>query len=522
MRHEDHAGRHRSRLSPPQSDPQGDGRRSRRWLIAAAVGLAILAAVTVPTVFAATEQPLFCTTCHEMTPYYTAFNAGAHKNVQCVDCHVDAGLTARLTHKFSALKEVADHFTTKPTFPQPNVDVPDARCRACHKDLPVTNGFDHAQHTKALACSKCHADVGHQVTQAALAAAGILNTKPNAFPDLSMRVASTATSATLAAASQNPKRLAGHKPIGCTKCHETTACQQCHFGPHNQRGPCVICHRANPNPRPWTFFHPDSTACQTCHTSRHVDRGACTLCHKPGTTWAFTHPTPAQRPDCVACHAKPAAASHARRTKCAGCHAPAIPFAKTAFSHNGRSCLDCHDAPAAGHHTGFACQTCHQPATSWALVHPASSGCASCHTPPANHYGTSCASCHQPGVPFKSAKVDHSIVGTSCENCHNPPASHGASRQSGCSGCHQNAGSSWAFSHPSSSACASCHTPPANHLGSNCASCHSPSVPFASTRFNHPSVGMNISNMSCTECHPNGYATHTCAKCHGSASGPGN
>jgi hypothetical protein len=33
--------------------------------------------------------------------------------------------------------------------------------------------------------------------------------------------------------------------------------------------------------------------------------------------------------------------------------------------------------------------------------------------------------------------------------------------------------------------------------------------------------GMNPNGMSCSECHPNGYAGYTCTACHDSNTGPG-
>ncbi len=87
--------------------------RIRSWIVenptAAAlwaVGAVALILVAFVGVAQATEAPAFCNTCHEMEPYYTAWDEGPHSGVDCVDCHVDAGISARLSHKIVALGEV--------------------------------------------------------------------------------------------------------------------------------------------------------------------------------------------------------------------------------------------------------------------------------------------------------------------------------------------------------------------------------------------------------------------------------
>jgi hypothetical protein len=507
----------------------GEGFHIRYKLVVVGLFLAGLAVALAIPVFAATEQPAFCTTCHEMTPYYSAFNAGPHKGVGCTDCHVDRGVAARVGHKFVALKEVVAHFTTSPRFPGPKVDVPDSRCVACHPSLPArtAGGFDHSPHTKALRCEKCHPDVGHKVTSAALAAAGLLRpgtpisatgTAP-ASGAVQLAALPTTTSISAAAATSDPARTANHKQVECMRCHGTAlaACGDCHTAPHAARGQCSVCHRADPAPRPFAFVHPDSTACETCHKTRHPDRGACTQCHKPGTTWTFTHPAKAARPDCGSCHTAPAAGHRYRKT-CAGCHDPGTPFAKARFAHTPASgCSGCHARPAA--HSARACSTCHRAGTTWRFAHPDLGGCGSCHTPPARHYGSACSGCHRAGVPFKSAKVNHSVITGGCRSCHAPPAGH-AGRGPACQTCHRLKGTSWRYTHPASSGCASCHRPPSNHFGSACASCHKPGVAFASATFSHPATGEHSwRSWACSKCHPNGYSSHSCTGCHAAGGG---
>jgi nitrate/TMAO reductase-like tetraheme cytochrome c subunit len=500
-----------------------DGRGRHRWvLIGLAAALGLMALMAIPAV-ALTERPQFCTSCHEMQPYYDAFELGPHRNVSCVDCHVDGGIPARVSHKMVALKEVLTHFTTSPKFPLASVAVPDYRCKACHANLRVTaSGFDHKVHVGQLGCKQCHKSAGHDVTLQALAQAGIISTAAQLQMASSPTVlASNAT--TSAVYAPDSDRVSGHKTTACTSCHDlsTFKCSNCHTAPHVPRGECATCHRADPRAKAWAFAHPTSTACEACHTTtKHPARGPCATCHQPGTKWTFVHPD--GNADCSACHPKPAAATHAVRTKCAACHDPGVAFAKTSHTHKrGDVCLTCHDAPAAKHTTAVTtCGQCHKTGVSWAFSHPQRADCSACHRPPNHHYATTCARCHKPSTPWKQAKVDHSVVGTNCATCHTAPSGH-SGRGSACATCHRQAGASWAFSHSTSLACASCHQPPANHFGTACASCHKHTTPFAKATFTHPSVGMNPNSMACTSCHPNGYTTHTCAPCHKGTPGGG-
>jgi nitrate/TMAO reductase-like tetraheme cytochrome c subunit len=467
-------------------------------LVLAFVGVA---AAAVPA-FQATETPQFCKNCHEMGPYYDAWAAGAHKNVSCVDCHVDAGAANHVEHKVVATKELWVHISGDPKFPQNTAEVPNRRCLTCHAGILDKTGptFSHKQHANAGPCMECHSDVGHRVTNKALAKAGVLKSgldASNAAKPVSASARSDATSGTPA-----------HSPVSCTKCHDLAkvACSKCHKPSHPDRGECTTCHR--PGPR-WSFSHPLSEDCAACHAAPAKHFGSvCTSCHSPSVPFAktvFKHVST----DCASCHSAPA--KH-RVGACATCHQR--PGVSWAFSHPGASsCASCHAAPA-GHNRAAACASCHhKPGVSWAATHPASSACGSCHKAPANHFGSACSTCHRLGVPFKSAVYRH--TSSACASCHKAPAGH--NRTVSCATCHKRPGVSWAASHPSSSACASCHKAPANHFGASCASCHKPMVAWSSATFRHPSTGSEHTyrSFACVKCHPSGYSSHTCTACHG-------
>lgn len=420
-----------------------------------------VAAAAVP-VFQATEAPRFCTSCHEMQPYYDAWSVGAHKGISCVECHVDGGTLNHVKHKVTAAKELYDHFATDPLFPQGTAEVPNSRCLTCHSDIMSKVGpkFSHKQHAGAGACVTCHSDAGHRVSLDALAKADVL--KPG--------LVASGTAIAVAAVARTGA-AAVHKPVSCTKCHDLT-----------------------------------KVACSGCHQPTHVARGECSTCHQPGPQWAFSHPVAT---DCATCHTAPA--KHFGAT-CTTCHSPAVPFKQAVYKHSSNNCANCHTAPAA--HKPGACVTCHKRAgSSWAFTHPNKSSCATCHTAPGGHNrSVGCASCHRIGAPFSQGSFRH--TSSSCASCHRAPSGH--TRSVSCATCHRKRGVSWAASHPASRACSSCHKAPSNHFGSSCASCHKPLVSWRKATFNHPrNLGEHsYRSFACVKCHPSGYSSHSCT-CHG-------
>jgi nitrate/TMAO reductase-like tetraheme cytochrome c subunit len=363
---------------PPAEAPPPRRRqtaRSHSRITASVAIVVLLLAVAFVGVALYTDQPQFCATCHEMQPFHSAWTTGSHKDVGCVVCHVDPGYPARFAHKFAALSEVRAHFTGDTKFPRPAApDITSARCTPCHGDMPeiTSNGFPHGKHVSKGTCAGCHADAGHNVTDAALQAAGIF--QPSAPP--------TIPAGAIAAVGAGSANATGHVGIPCTSCHDLakTGCPRCHTPKHKPRGDCALCHRTG---GAWKFVHPKrGVDCTVCHKrpAGHVEDGDCLRCHdKPGKTWMHTH-------------------------------------------KSGQECEPCHERPAK--HRGGACASCHkQPGLNWAFSHPGSgANCRSCHEPPANHYVGGCARCHhKTGVSFAFSHPsagEHSWRSRPCKKCH--------------------------------------------------------------------------------------------------------
>ncbi len=447
-------------------------RKVGTWLLVGLVAIGVGAAAFLGIAHA-TDKPSFCgSTCHEMSPYLSAWSQGPHRDASCLECHVEPGQTARLTHKFSALKEVVAHFRSDTSFPRMTpTEVPDSRCIRCHTTVTVlVPGFSHKTHATRGTCASCHQTAGHAVPASTLQQAGILN------PTAISAAASAGTS--LAVIDAGAADLAGHITVVCSRCHTMS-----------------------------------KTACSTCHTPQHKPRGECTTCHRTGPKFVFTHPLSGV--DCASCHNRPAV--HPASTQCTSCHEQ---VAKTwMHSHtSGSDCSTCHVRPAK--HTSIRgdCATCHkQPGKSWAFSHPGiGANCASCHPRPAGMAAGACSTCHRkPGVSWA---FSHPGIGANCASCHARPAGMAAGQ---CSTCHRKPGVSWAFTHPGSRAnCTSCHARPAGMAAGQCSNCHhNTGVSWA---FSHAPIrgGQHSSkSFACTNCHPNGFTTHTCIACHDSSNG---
>ncbi len=477
------------------SPTSGPARRKMPIRLIAAIAVAVvIGGVAFAGIAKATDQPGFCgSACHEMGPFHSAWTQGAHKNIACVECHVDAGQIARMEHKVAALKEVAAHVSGDPKFPLEKVTpVPSERCKRCHPNVTLTStGFSHVDHAKRGECYTCHTTVGHNVSVASLKEAGVYN----AFTKSAFDTTKTAV------VDGGKANLAGHIVVPCSRCHDmaATKCSECHKPKHVDRGKdCTVCHATGVK---FVFAHPQRTDCGTCHkpkNAKHTWTGACTDCHKsgPGVNFNVTHPNNTK---CETCHPRPA--KH-RTGNCTTCHKNT--GVNWSFAHpNSGNCETCHARPA--NHKSGSCSSCHHnPGANWAYAHPSSGDCSSCHTRPAKHRSGSCSTCHNnPGQNWAFA---HPGSGASCTSCHTRPASH---RSGSCTSCHKSVGKSWRFSHPGAKVnCASCHPRPSGHRGGSCTTCHKVAK---SWRFSHPGSSAN-----CASCHarPGGHRSGACQSCH--------
>ena len=144
-------------------------------MVAVAAPLLLIAGSLVAA--RATESNQFCgTDCHEMWPYRDAWEASAHSETDCVECHIPPGAVNFALTKMYASREVWIHFTGQVKAPiRVTRHIPDSAClrSGCHTDAeiakkiklgdPAPAPFDHGStgHPDQQ-CIECHAGLAHQ------------------------------------------------------------------------------------------------------------------------------------------------------------------------------------------------------------------------------------------------------------------------------------------------------------------------------------------------------------------------
>jgi cytochrome c-type protein NapC len=120
-------------------------------------------------VLSMTNEPTFCSSCHEMTPEYSTYTASAHSQISCVECHIKPGTINMMVHKVKTIKELYYHFTGVPNQIVQSTDeeVSNQNCLQCHSLNRVVTGpnglkIDHQKHIdEGIPCVTCHSGVVH-------------------------------------------------------------------------------------------------------------------------------------------------------------------------------------------------------------------------------------------------------------------------------------------------------------------------------------------------------------------------
>lgn len=114
-----------------------------------------------------TSTPSFCATCHEMAAEHVTFQASAHNQIKCTECHIEPGAANLVIHKVESLKEVYYHIVGPPDPIIQTVAVTDENCKQCHSKnrLISANGdliVNHEGHIEeGIPCITCHSGVAH-------------------------------------------------------------------------------------------------------------------------------------------------------------------------------------------------------------------------------------------------------------------------------------------------------------------------------------------------------------------------
>jgi len=112
------------------------------------------------------NDPAACANCHVMQGHFDAWTRSSHHAVAgCNDCHTPDDVVGKYVAKASNGFFHSLHFTTG-EFPEPlrikphNRAITEARCRGCHAAIVAQIDANHRE-GHALACVRCHANVGH-------------------------------------------------------------------------------------------------------------------------------------------------------------------------------------------------------------------------------------------------------------------------------------------------------------------------------------------------------------------------
>jgi nitrate/TMAO reductase-like tetraheme cytochrome c subunit len=137
----------------------------RRLVIALTMFVALLGITYGAISF--TSTPTFCSTCHEMAPEHVTFQASAHNQIKCTQCHIEPGAKNLVVHKVESLKEVFYHIVGAPDPIVQTVAVSNENCEQCHsRNRLVTATGDiivnHKGHIEeGIPCITCHSGVVH-------------------------------------------------------------------------------------------------------------------------------------------------------------------------------------------------------------------------------------------------------------------------------------------------------------------------------------------------------------------------
>lgn len=300
----------------------------------------------------ATENPLFCATCHNMKSQFVAWRESLHSNVPCTSCHRTPGLEGFVEEKMTGIVETVKYATGQ-YIEKSHAQVDDESCTSkCHPRESLRGRilrkdgvkFDHEVHVEiapaglTLKCTSCHTHV----------------------------------------------REGEHFGVNAGVCF------QCHFHGSELSAPafgsCTTCHdipEKAVGSGDVSFEHTDlistgkNVRCTYCHANATVGKGdvqnqACRLCHLE-TTIANSEESDIHevhvtnfKVECVQCHGgiehgKDAARVVGRRGMtgyCSSCHG--VPFKAAALLYSGNALKNAEGTPDPMFEAGVKCNGCHR------------------------------------------------------------------------------------------------------------------------------------------------------------------
>ncbi len=462
---------------------------------------------------------------------------GAHRTVNCRDCHTSASV-----YQFQTLG---------------------VECVSCHrKDYMNAIEPNHVTGNFSTNCLECHSEntiswkaglINHDffaLTGGHNISCGLCHTtQPYGKISAECNTCHNKQFVT----TQLPKHVEAGLPVKCENCHNINGwnpssfnhlstgyelqgahklivqCSQCHTG-NVTTAPqtCVGCHQAQYNTAPGHTLNNYPTLCTNCHSQSNWL--ASSFDH---STTSFPLTGAHTNAVCTACHVNGYVGTS---TVCSSCHLPAYNSSQLpghVAAGIPKECATCHTSaswkPSSFNHlsTGYELQGAHK-----LIVQ-----CSQCHTGNVTTAPQTCVGCHQAQYNTAPGHIQNNYP-TLCTNCHSQSnwlASSfdhsttsfpltGAHTNVVCTACHVNGYVG------TSTVCSSCHLPAYNssqlpgHVAAGipkeCATCHT-SASWKPSTFNHTTTGYelkgaHISVAQCSDCHKGSVtvAPQTCIGCH--------
>ena len=310
------------------------------------LAILVIAAILVPV----TSRAAFCKSCHEMQNNYSTWQASAHRNVECISCHVRPGAVNLILDKIEALREVVVHFTGPKNIiinqgSELSKTQPSENCTSCHPSPGNKSDgrvkFVHDAHKDSgLTCAYCHNRVAHPGLQ------GYKERITMPFCIDCHRQKGAPASCTTCHPPSFDLKPSSHKQGNWIDRHSdlvSSACFTCH---ENRQKFCDGCHGlAMPHPKGWKSAHAEkigaglsSALCAKCHVQSFCDN-----CHRSQNPhpagWLGGHISAAKSgAKCDVCHAA---------SFCSNCHQAKSPHPANWLSTHprqaGQVCLTCHN-----------------------------------------------------------------------------------------------------------------------------------------------------------------------------------
>jgi len=146
-------------ISVSVSEESGTTRpRNRRLMLVAAIALAVVALVGVAGV---STTPLLCGSCHTVAPSYEGWQASAHSDVWCIQCHADFGPAGWAGAILNGADELVRYAVDAPANHELAATVPSERCVRCHADAWADEAFAASHPTVDARCGACHREAYH-------------------------------------------------------------------------------------------------------------------------------------------------------------------------------------------------------------------------------------------------------------------------------------------------------------------------------------------------------------------------